>query len=90
MGSIKVDPLSLEESFKLERYKRTLRTLSREELLADADQLLTSFCNSQKVIVALVHRVTELELAVNDGKGAPVADVHQEMAKELLRSMEEK
>lgn len=86
MRQIRIKKLTTEEEFKLDRQRRALRTLSRDELLAEADQLIWAQWHRERLVKGLHDLVIELEMELSslDGGGAPVTEEHRQWASELL------
>lgn len=85
MTQIRIEGLSTEEELQMELQRRSLRTLSVDELLAFTDQLLWAQWHREKVVKGLAHRCMELELELSclDGGGGAVTDEHRQWAQEL-------
>lgn len=86
MAQIRIKKLTTEEELKLELQRRALRTLSHDELLAFADQLLWAQWHRERMVKGLHDLVIELEMELSslDGGGAPVTEEHRQWARDLL------
>lgn len=86
MGQIRIKDLTLEEKLQMETQRRALRNLSRDELLAFADQLLWAQWHRERVVKGLSDRCLELELELScvDGGDAEVSAEHRQWARDLL------
>lgn len=83
MGQIKISELTTEEQLQLELSRRSLRTCSRDELLAIADQLLWNYWHRERVVKGLSDRVLELEMELT--KDFAVTEEHHQWAKDLFK-----
>ena len=86
MGQIRIKKLTTEEELKLELQRRALGTLSRDELLAFADQLLWAQWHRERLVKGLLDLVAELEMELSclEGGSAPVTEDHRRWARDLL------
>ena len=85
-GQIRIDKLTTEEELQIEVQRRSLRTLTRVELEAIADQLLWAQWHREKVVAALAHQCMELEFelsCLDGGGGAAVTEEHRRWARDL-------
>lgn len=84
-GRIRIEPLTTEEELQMEICRRSLRSLSRTELLAFADQLIWGHWHQERVLKALSHHVIELEMELNsDNQGrGDISEEHLQWARDL-------
>jgi hypothetical protein len=85
MGQIRIDRLTTEEELQMELQRRCLRTLSRAELLAFADQMIWGQWHRERVLKGLSDRVIELEMELSslDGGGGAVTAEHLQWAAQM-------
>lgn len=82
---IRIEPLRTEEELQMEICRRSLRSLSRSELLAFADQLIWGHWHQERLLKGLSHHVIELEMELhsNDQGSGNITEEHLQWARDL-------